>query len=76
MPVPLVQLPGMNCSPRLWDGVVRELLGVHRPDGHATLESLVQHTATYGYRLETTGATDPADRFLRARLVRDGDAST
>jgi len=35
MPVPLVLLPGMNCSPRLWDGVVRELLGVDRPDGHA-----------------------------------------
>lgn len=25
MPVPLVLLPGMNCSPRLWDGVVGEL---------------------------------------------------
>ncbi len=25
MPVPLVLLPGMNCSPRLWDGVVRAL---------------------------------------------------
>ena len=35
MPVPLVLLPGMNCSPRLWDGVVRELLGVDRHDGHA-----------------------------------------
>ena len=35
MPVPLVLLPGMNCSPRLWDGVVRELLGFDRPDGHA-----------------------------------------
>src|SRR6478609_2000857 len=25
MPVPLVLLPGMGCSPRLWDGVVQEL---------------------------------------------------
>src|SRR5829696_7667484 len=34
MPVPLVLLPGMNCSPRLWDGVVREL-GADGPGGRA-----------------------------------------
>lgn len=32
MPVPLVLLPGMNCSPRLWDGVVQELRA-EQPDG-------------------------------------------
>ncbi len=32
--MPLVLLPGMNCSPRLWDGVVREL-PVGRPNGRA-----------------------------------------
>ena len=31
MPVPLVLLPGMNCSPRLWDGVVQDL-EADRPD--------------------------------------------
>ena len=32
MPVPLVLLPGMNCSPRLWDGVLRDL-GAGRSGG-------------------------------------------
>jgi pimeloyl-ACP methyl ester carboxylesterase len=31
MPEPLVLLPGMNCSPRLWDGVVAEMRA-HEPD--------------------------------------------
>ena len=34
MPVPLVLLPGMNCSPRLWDGVLRDL-GAGRSGGRA-----------------------------------------
>jgi pimeloyl-ACP methyl ester carboxylesterase len=34
MRVPLVLLPGMNCSPQLWDGVVREL-GADRWGGRA-----------------------------------------
>jgi pimeloyl-ACP methyl ester carboxylesterase len=34
MPVPLVLLPGMNCSPRLWDGV-RKDLGAGRSGGPA-----------------------------------------
>jgi pimeloyl-ACP methyl ester carboxylesterase len=33
-PVPLVLLPGMSCSPRLWDGVVQEMAAA-RPARHA-----------------------------------------
>ena len=35
MPVPLVLLPGMNCSPRLWDGVVQELRAGPAPTGRS-----------------------------------------
>jgi pimeloyl-ACP methyl ester carboxylesterase len=41
MPLPLVLLPGMNCSPRLWDGVVEEL-ETGKLDG-GTAEVVIEH---------------------------------
>ena len=63
-------LAGWSAS-KGWTAPEFDVQFLNSDSGRASLDELVEHAATYGYRRMDAGSAEPSDRFLRARLVRD-----